>query len=232
MSLESRQELSQYLAEFIGTFFMVFFGCGSMILAELDPNYGGEFVPIIWGAAVSVMIYAVGHISGAHFNPAVTLAFWSTGRLSFKKVPLYILSQVLGSLSASLVHLVIWGSSHSFGATVTTISLGGSFLVEVILSFALMFVIISVATDSRAVGELAGISIGSTVALCAFVGGPLTNASMNPARSLGPALFFGELQHLWIYILAPLVGTILGAMVYEWIKCHREHPQKETSGCC
>ena len=109
--------------------------------------------------------------------------------------------------------------------------MGVGFLVEVILSFALMFVIISVATDSRAVGELAGIAIGSTVALCAFVGGPLTNASMNPARSLGPALFSGGILEVWPYFLAPVLGTLMGAKVYEWIRCQKDQ-ESDGPGCC
>lgn len=229
--MKIKHEMPQYIAEFIGTFFLVFFGCGSMILSEVDPSYNGSLVPIIWGGAVSVMIYAVGHISGAHLNPAVTIAFWRVKRFSGKRVTGYIVSQLLGGICASCVHLVIWGASHKFGATEVSLSISGGFLVEVILSFALMFVIISVATDSRAVGELAGIAIGSTVALCSFVGGPLTNASMNPARSIAPALLSGDFSTLWLYILAPILGAVLGATVYEWIRCQREDASDEH-GCC
>ncbi len=229
--MNPKHQLPQYLAEFIGTFFMIFFGCGSMILAQTNPAYNGSFIPVVWGGAVSIMIYAVGHISGAHFNPAVTMAFWSTGRFPLKRVPGYIASQIAGALTASFVHLFIWGSEHGFGSTRLSVFLSGGFLVEVILSFALMFVIMSVATDSRAVGELAGIAIGSTVALAAFVGGPLTNASMNPARSLGPAVLAGDFTNLWLYLLAPVIGTVLGAKVYDWIRCYREN-EAEGPGCC
>ncbi|MDA8792193.1 aquaporin [Bacteriovoracaceae bacterium] len=217
----SRNSWTQYMAEFIGTFFLVFFGCGSMILAELNPEFNGSFIPIIWGGAVSIMIYAVGHISGAHFNPAVTIAFWGVKRFPGKSVPGFILAQIFGALLASTVHLIIWGGEHSFGATGLSVSLSSGMLVEVILSFALMFVIISVATDSRAIGELAGIAIGSTVALDAFVGGPLTKASMNPARSLAPALYSGELSTLWLYFIGPIIGAYLGAKVYEYIRTHQ-----------
>ena len=223
--------LPQYLAELIGTFFLVFFGCGAMILAQLGSSELGVFVPLIFGGAVSVMIYAVGHISGAHFNPAVTVAFWAAKRFPAKRIPGYIGAQILGALLASVVHRIIWGSAHDFGATLLQSSLGVGFLVEVILSFALMFVIISVATDSRAVGELAGLAIGSTVALCAFVGGPLTMASMNPARSLGPALVSGQWENIWLYLLAPVIGTILGALCYEWIRCQKEDSDAKH-GCC
>jgi aquaporin NIP len=221
----------QYMAEAIGTFFLVFFGCGSMVLAETNSNYAGSLVPVIWGGAVSVMIYATGHISGAHFNPAVTVAFWSIKRFPGNKVFAYLLAQCLGAIIASFVIYLIWGGGHQFGATNLSVNLAAGFLVEVILSFALMFVIVSVATDARAVGELAGLAIGSTVALCAFVGGPLTKASMNPARSLGPALFAGEWGILWLYFLAPLMGTVLGAKVYELIRCQKE-ADENAHGCC
>ena len=229
--MDYKHVFPQYIAEFIGTFFLVFFGCGSMILAQVEPSYASGFVPIIWGGAVSIMIYAVGHISGAHFNPAVTIAFWRVKRFPGVRVPGYIISQVLGALMASFVHFIIWGGDHAFGATEVSFSISGGFLVETILSFALMFVIISVATDSRAVGELAGIAIGSTVALCAFVGGPLTNASMNPARSIGPAVFSGNYSILWLYIVAPIIGALMGAYAYEWVRCHKED-NANGPGCC
>lgn len=202
-----------------------------MVLAELNPSYNGGFIPVVWGGAVSIMIYAVGHISGAHFNPAVTLAFWSIKRFPSKRVLGYLLFQIGGGLLASAIHLIIWGGNHGFGGTEVSITISRAFLVEIILSFSLMFVIVSVATDSRAVGELAGIAIGSTVALCAFVGGPLTNASMNPARSIAPAILSGNYANLWLYILAPIVGTVLGAKVYEWIRCHKHSPE-DSHGCC
>lgn len=229
--MKIKHEMSQYIAEFIGSFFLIFFGCGSMILAETQSAYQGGFVPLIWGGAVSIMIYSVGHISGAHFNPAVTLAFWVIKRFPAKRVPGYLVFQVLGALLASAVHMIVFGQGHGFGATEMSVALQGAFLVEVILSFALMFVIVGVATDSRAVGELAGIAIGSTVALCAFVGGPLTNASMNPARSIAPALFSGTMNDLWVYLLAPVIGTVLGAKTYEWIRCYKQ-ASDESHGCC
>ena len=226
---------SQYLAEFIGTFFLVFFGCGAAILSGLKPDVMPHIgVAIVFGAIVSVMIYATGHISGAHFNPAVTLSFWITKKFPLKRVLPYILFQTLGAIAASLVHLIVWKQNHSFGTTLvdlSTITLSVGFFIEFILSFVLMFVIHSVATDSRAVGELAGLAIGGTVAICAFVGGPLTGASMNPARSISPALFQGDLSQLAIYIFAPILGAMAGALVYEWIKCTKES-EDQAHGCC
>ncbi len=227
----NKQNFSLYLAELIGTFFMVFFGCGSMILAELNPDYSGGFIPVIWGGVVSIMIYSVGHLSGAHFNPAVTISFWIAKKISFQRVGFYILFQVIGALLASLSHFIIWGGEHSFGATSFESNIGLAIFVEFLLSFILMFVITSVATDSRAVGEFAGIAIGSTVGLCAFVGGPLTKASMNPARSIAPAIFSGELTQLWIYIITPVIGAIMGALVYQFISCP-SNPSEDTHGCC
>ncbi len=230
---------SLYVAEFIGTFFLVFFGCGAVALSETGVPGVAPFIPIVFGSAVAVMIYAVGHISGAHFNPAVTAAFFAMGRFPAARLPGYICAQILGALLASSMHAILWGMHHSFGVTAPATGLVASALMEFILSFALMFVIASVATDSRAVGELAGIAIGATVALCAFVGGPLTGASMNPARSLGPALIAGEFAHLWLYLTVPFLGTAAGAWVYDLIRCERPQARAEEaskssddSGCC
>lgn len=229
--MSSKHHLPQYVAEFIGTFFLVFLGCGSIILAETVSGYNASLVPFIWGGSVSLMIYAVGHISGAHFNPAVTIGFWSIGRFPRHKIFGYIFSQFAGAILASSFHMLIWGGEHSFGATSFTTTFFIGFFIEIILSFLLMFVIASVATDSRAVGELAGIAIGTSIALAAFVGGPLTNASMNPARSLGPATLSGDFSSLWPYLLAPVIGTVLGGKVYEWIRCQRE-VKDDSHGCC
>jgi aquaporin NIP len=232
LGLTIKHNKSQYIAEFIGTFFLVFFGCGAAILASLQPNVMSHSgVSVVFGGVVSVMIYATGHISGAHFNPAVTLSFWITKKFPSKRVIGYLLAQLLGAFLASLIHMIIWGTNHSFGETSFESTIVIGFMVEFILSFVLMFVIHSVATDSRAIGELAGIAIGSTVAICAFVGGPLTGASMNPARSIAPAIFSGEVTLLWVYILSPILGAMAGALVYEWIKCTKES-EDESHGCC
>ncbi len=224
-------EYSQYIAEFIGTFFLVFFGCGAIILSELQPQALPNFiVPLIFGGTISIMIYSVGHISGAHFNPAVTLAFSITRKFPLNRVFGYITGQLLGALSASCIHWIIWGKAHSFGVTQVQSSLIIGSGLEIILSFVLMFVIISVATDTRAIGEFAGIAIGSTVTLCAFIGGPLTGASMNPARSLGPAIISGNVHQIWIYLVFTILGAALGAFTYEKIKCLKE--ESSDFGCC
>jgi aquaporin NIP len=138
----------------------------------------------------------------------------------------------MGALVASMAHALIFSKEgHNFGMTQISLSMGGAIAIEFILSFLLMFVIIAVATDSRAIGEMAGLAIGGTVALCALIGGPLTGASMNPARSIGPAIAAGNYEHLWLYILIPFVGAICGALVYESIRCFKDG-EDDSHGCC
>ena len=213
------QFFKQCVAEFIGTFFLVFAGCTAIIVSQLHQNTPALAVPIAFGAVVSVMIYAVGHISGAHFNPAVTLGFAVARHFPLKRVLGYWTAQCSGALLASYFDSLIFaGQHHNFGATAFQIPTLTAFAVEVVITFLLMFVIISVATDTRAKGEMAGLAIGTAVAIGAIVGGALTGASMNPARSLAPALFAGDLHQLWLYIAAPCVGAVLGACTYEVIR--------------
>lgn len=213
------------LAEFIGTYALVFFGCGSIMLGTL-PAY---IIPVIFGAVVATMIYTVGHISGAHFNPAVTLAFAVTRHFPVKQVIPYWLAQFSGGIAAVALLSAIMPPGASYGATLPTVSIGIAFLWEVMLSAFLMFVIIAVATDTRAEGVMAGIAIGTIVMLCAYLGGPFTGASMNPARSLAPALFQDATDTLWIYLAAPCIGAAIGAAVYQLIRCDTPTHAK---GCC
>ncbi len=229
--------ISKSLAEFIGTFAIVFFGCGSIALASQTGNQSllGS-IPLIFGLVVAFMIYAVGHISGAHFNPAVTLAFTVVRRFSPREVLSYWIAQFLGALTACFVLSIVVPHITTYGMTSTSLTVGSALLVEVLLSFFLMFVIIAVATDSRAVGMMAGAAIGMVVAVAAYFGGPLTGASMNPARSLAPALFEGKTDQLWIYFIGPFIGTILAAMLYELIRCEQNvavpENKKHAKGCC
>jgi len=219
------------LAEFIGTYALVFFGCGSIMAAERMPSdYPAAAIPLVFGAIVAVMIYTVGHISGAHFNPAVTLAFAVTRHFPIRQVVPYWLAQFLGGIAAIAVLASIMPLGHTFGATVPSKGIGVAFAWEVIFSAFLMLVIIAVATDTRAEGVMAGIAIGTIVVLCAFLGGPFSGASMNPARSLAPAIFQGTLGTVWIYIAAPCIGTVLGALVYQLIRCDEKTGQ--ARGCC
>ena len=173
---------------------------------------------------------ALGHISGAHFNLAVTLSFAVMGRFPWKEVPGYVFGQCLASISACSVLGIVLGQIGQFGATVPDISVPSALVLEVILSFVLMCVIAGVATDSRASGEHAGCAIGGAVMFCALMGGPLSVASMNPARTLGPAVFSGDLSFLWLYTLGPICGASLGSVVYQWIRCGGE--PLDANGCC
>ena len=165
-----------------------------------------------------VMIYAVGHVSGAHFNPAVTFAFAISRHFPWTRTLGYWSAQLLGALAAASLLRASLGNIAHVGATFPSGSQGQSFLWELVLTFFLMFVIMAVATDTRAVGEAAAIAIGGTVGLDALFGGPISGASMNPARSIGPALVAGDLHALWLYIVAPILGAVLGALTYQLIR--------------
>jgi MIP family channel proteins len=205
-------------AEFVGTFALVFAGCGAIMVDAKTGALGHIGVAISFGLVIMVMIYAVGHISGAHFNPAVTFAFALTRHFPWPRSVAYWAAQIAAALTAAAVLRGSLGDLAHVGATLPSGSQGQSFLWELILSYFLMFVIMAVATDTRAVGEAAAIAIGGTVGLDAMFGGPISGASMNPARSIGPALVSGDLHALWLYILAPVAGTALAALSYQLIR--------------
>ncbi len=211
-------------AEGFGVFALVFAGCGAIIAeAEHPGTLGAVGIALVFGLIIMAMIYATGHLSGAHLNPAVTVAFVCTRHLPRADALAYLLAQLAGALVAAGLLAAIWPSDPAaLGTTLPTVGDGSAFAYEVVLTAFLMFVIMAVATDTRAVGAGAAIAIGGTVGLDALFGGPITGASMNPARSIGPALISGELQHLWIYILAPLTGAIIGAFAYQLVR--GEHP--------
>jgi MIP family channel proteins len=205
-------------AEGLGTFALVFFGVGAIMVDANGGDLGKLGIALAFGLAITTMIYALGHISGAHFNPAVSFAFALGRHFPWQLVGAYWLAQSAGALAAALLLRASLGNVADVGATMPSGSDAQSFLWEIVLTFFLMLVIMAVATDTRAVGEAAAIAVGATVALCALVGGPVSGASMNPARSLGPALAAGDLDALWIYLLAPLVGASLGALVYLFLR--------------
>ena len=210
---------------------MVFAGCGAIITEAKHPgSLGVVGIAFVFGLIVMAMIYATGHLSGAHLNPAVTLAFTLTRHLPRTEAIAYIAAQVLGALVAALMLAAIWPSQPAaLGTTLPTVGTGSAFAYELVLTAFLMFVIMAVATDTRAVGAGAAIAIGGTVGLDALFGGPVTGASMNPARSLGPALVSGELTDLWLYLLAPVLGAALGALAYQLVR--GEHPREaQTEG--
>ncbi|MGE5342294.1 MAG: MIP/aquaporin family protein [Candidatus Omnitrophota bacterium] len=217
------------MAEFIGTFVLVFAGCGACgIMTTKDLNNlitCHLIVSIAFGLAVMCMIYSVGHISGAHLNPAVTLSFMINRNFPRKLVIPYILAQCFGGISASLMLFLSFNPlslshpSHLPLDIGLTQPLNGGILEgiiwEFVLTFILMFVITATATDSRAVGQMAGLAIGSTVCLLALFGGPISGASLNPARSLGPALVLGQWNYFYIYVIGPILGAIAGGYVYH-----------------
>ncbi len=233
----SKNLFSKMIAEGLGAFAIVFFGCAAITWGQLS---GAEDllsqVPWVFGLTITVMIYAVGHISGAHFNPAVTLAFTVVGRFPKRELPFYWFAQFSGAILGALAIFYFSPQNQIAGVTLFTLPVFKAVLLEALLSFFLMFVIIAVATDSRAVGIMAGAAIGITVVVDAFVGGQWTGASMNPARSLAPALLAGRLEGLWVYFLGPTLGTCLAAFLYEWIRCDHIEPDsisnQDAKGCC
>ncbi|XP_041027328.1 aquaporin NIP1-2-like isoform X1 [Juglans microcarpa x Juglans regia] len=212
--------MQKLIAEAIGTYFLIFAGCAAVVV-----NMGNDKVvtvpgiSIVWGLAVMVLVYSVGHISGAHFNPAVTIAFATCKRFPWKQVPAYVFAQVLGSTMASgTLRLIFNGHENFFAGTVPSGTELQSFVLEFIITFYLMFVISGVATDNRAIGELAGLAVGSTVLLNVMFAGPISGASMNPARSLGPAFVHNEYRGIWVYIAGPILGAVSGGLVYNLIR--------------
>ena len=216
--LSERALLRACIAELIGTFALVFAGAGAIMVDAKTAALGHVGVAITFGLVIMVMIYAVGHVSGAHFNPAVSLAFAVTRHFPWPRVALYWLAQLVGALLAAALLRASLGNLAHVGATLPAGSDGQSFVWEIVLTAFLMFVIMAVATDTRAVGEAAAIAVGGTVGLDAMFGGPISGASMNPARSAGPAILSGDLRALWIYLVAPVVGAMAGAVAYQFVR--------------
>jgi len=206
-------------AELIGTFILVFCGTGAIVVNSVSQgviSHAG--VAITFGLVVMSLIYALGDISGAHMNPAVSIAFVIAKRFELKKLLPYILSQLVGALLASLLLKYLFPTDDLLGATIPAGTDAQSFVLEIVLTFFLMLVIINVATGSKEVGMFAGLAIGSVILLEAMFAGPICGASMNPARSFGPAIISGHLQHLWIYIFAPTIGAALAIGCWNFLK--------------
>ncbi|XP_057439831.1 nodulin-26-like [Lotus japonicus] len=222
--------LQKLVAEVLGTYFLIFAGCASVVVnLNNDKVVTLPGIAIVWGLAVMVLVYSIGHISGAHFNPAVTVAHATTKRFPVKQIPAYIMAQVIGStLASGTLRLIFSGKDNHFTGTLPAGSDLQAFVVEFIITFFLMFVVSGVATDNRAIGELAGLAVGSTVLLNVLFAGPITGASMNPARSLGPAIVHGEFKGLWIYMVAPHLGAIAGTWAYTFIR-YTNKPVRELT---
>ena len=205
-------------AEALGTFALVFFGCGAIMVDAERGGLGQVGVSLAFGLVVMAMVVALVDVSGAHINPAVTLALAARRRFPWAAVPGYWGAQVAGAIAAAIVLRASLGDVASLGATSPSGSDAQSFVWEVVMTASLLVVILAVATRPRTATGTAAFAIGGTIALASLVGGPISGASLNPARSLGPALVSGELGSLWIYLTAPLLGGLLGALVYDAIR--------------
>ena len=206
-------------AEALGTFFLVLISPGAaMVNAYSAGQLGAVGIALATAFVVTAMIYALGHLSGAHINPAVTLGFWSVRRFPAAEVVPYIIAQCSGGVAASLVLRSTLGPVGDLGATLPRISVPSALAIEWLLSFALMFVIMAVATDDRVAGGFAAIAVGVTVGFCVLMGGPITGGSMNPARSLGPAVIGGLWQGHWLYWVAPVTGMMAAGWTYDFLR--------------
>jgi len=207
-------------AEGLAAFALVFAGCGAAVAATRSGDPAGTLgVALAFGLVVMVMVYATGHLSGAHINPAVTLAFTLSRHFAARDALAYVVAQVAGGIAGALLLLAVWPDRPAgLGATVPSVAAGSALVYELVMTAFLMFVIMAVATDTRAVGAAAAIAIGGTVGLDALLGGSVTGASMNPARSLGPAIAAGEWQDFWVYVAGPLLGAVAGAGAYQLVR--------------
>ncbi|KAK7295367.1 hypothetical protein RJT34_18274 [Clitoria ternatea] len=206
-------------AEVIGTFLLVFVGSGSAGLSAADENTVSKLAASIAGGfIVTVMIYSIGHISGAHMNPAVSLAFATVKHLPWPQVPFYIAAQLTGAISASYTLRELLQPSKHIGATSPAGSHIQALIMEMITTFTMVFISMAVATDVKATGALSGVAVGSSVCIASIVGGPISGGSMNPARTLGPAIASASYKGLWVYFAGPITGALLGAWSYNVIK--------------
>lgn len=211
--------MKKYVAEMMGTFAIVFCGTGAVIIDGLtNGSISHSGVAITWGLIVMTMIYTFGSNSGAHFNPAVSIAFALANRFPYKSLLPYIISQCIGAIAASALLRVLFPDDTFLGATLPAGSAMQSFILELFLSFLLMQVILHVACGSKEEGLFSGIVIGGVVGLEAMFAGPICGASMNPARSLGPALISGHTEFLWLYLMAPLTGMALAVPLFKFMK--------------
>lgn len=214
--------MKKYIAEFIGTFALVFCGTGAIVINQ---ESGGAIthmgIAITFGLIVMSMIYALGNVSGAHLNPAVSIAFTIAKRFPAKTLLPYIISQLAGALVASAVLKLLFPTNETLGATIPAGSDMQSFVLEFILTFLLMFVIMSVSHGSKEEGMFAGLAIGGVVTLEAMFAGPICGASMNPARSIAPAIVSGQLNSLWLYIAAPVLGAVVAVYLFNYIRTDR-----------
>lgn len=215
--------MKKFAAEAFGTFALVFAGTGAIVINDATHAITHVGIALTFGLVVLAMIYTVGEISGAHLNPAVTLAFCSAGRMAWAEALPYLGSQCAGAFAASALLHFLFPQHATLGATLPTGSATQSFVLEMVLTAILMFVILNVSTGAKEKGITAGIAVGAVIALEALFAGPICGASMNPARSLAPAVVSGHVEHLWVYLLAPLFGAQLAVPACRCV---------QTEGCC
>lgn len=229
--------MKKYYAEIIGTFALIFCGCGAMTVNEItNGSISHVGVAATWGLIVMTMIYAFGEISGAHFNPAVTIGFAYAKKFAWKEVPKYIIAQAIGAILASFLLWYLFPNSQFLGETTPADGYPPfkAAIIEFLLTFFLMVVIMNISTGSKEIGTMAAIAVGGVILLEAMFAGPITKASMNPIRSIAPAIFTGNFQHLWLYILAPILGAITAVSSCKLVKddnCCNEKNDVKTQKC-
>ncbi len=210
--------MKRYIAELIGTFALVFCGTGAIVTNDVTNGAVSHVgIAITFGLIVAVMIYAFGNISGAHINPAVTIAFSFTDRFNKKHLAGYILAQLVGAFLASGLLKILFAQHENLGATIPFGTWHQSFILEIVLTYFLMLVILFV-SQTKSVSQFTGLAVGAVVMLEAMFAGPITGASMNPARSISPAIVSGTIADLWIYIAAPIIGAILASLTWNLMK--------------
>jgi MIP family channel proteins len=234
--IDAQHILGAAIAELVGTFILVFGGTAVAVGAILAlPTAGGAYgslaIALAFGLALAAVVAALGHVSGAHVNPAVTLGMAATGKFPWKYAPHYVVAQLVGAVLAALATWLTFGgagarSEASLAATYPAQGVGDlqAFIVEILITFILVFVVISVATDERAPAAIAPIAVGLALAVGVFIAGPVTGGAVNPARALGPMLVAGDLTSAWLYILGPIIGGVLGALLYDRFMAQTEGP--------
>jgi MIP family channel proteins len=224
------------IAELVGTFILVFGGTAVAVAAILSrPTAGGAYgslaIALAFGLALAIVVASIGHVSGAHVNPAVTLGMAATGKFPWNYVPIYIAAQLVGAVLAALATWLTFGgagarSEASLAASYPARGVGDlqAFLVEILITFILVFVVMAVATDQRAPAAIAPIAVGFALAVGVFIAGPVTGGAVNPARALGPMVVAGDFTSVWLYILGPIIGGVLGALLYDRFMAQTEGP--------
>ena len=212
------------IAEAVGTFMLVVIGPGAAAVNQHTQGAVSHVgVALSFAFVILAGVYALGHISGAHFNPAITAGFWLGGRFPGREVVPYVVAQLSGAIAGAFLLGMLLGNDARAATTVPTIPLSSAFILETVLTFFLMLVVMAVATDHRVASPAAGLAVGLTVGFDALMGGPLTGASMNPARTFGPAVATGVWTGHWIYWLAPLLGAALGVVTYGYLRKGEAH---------